>query len=293
MPRSDPALPGAQWRASFAGLAAAGLWGIADVTSKLVFLTGAGALTVATLRGVVAIIFMLVWMGLTPAAVALSRRDVAIALFLGVLFAGNVLGVYTALASLPVPIAILAYFIYPLLTGIAGAVLGLERLELRGGAVALVAFGGLALMIGASPTALDPLGLLAAFAGAAMRVAMLLLTRARLARADVRLTTWYSSLSSTVVLAALLLATHAWQPPVGTGGIAVFVLMAVTSAAGVAAMLASAARIGAFRTALLMNFEPVISTIGAMVVLGDTLTLTQYAGAAIMVTALCAFQLAR
>ena len=293
MSASGSALRGAQWRASGAGLAAAGLWGIADVTSKLVFLTGAGALTVATLRGVVAIVFMLVWMGATPAAVALSRRDVAIALFLGVLFAGNVLGVYTALANLPVPIAILAYFIYPLLTGLAGAVLGLERLDLRGGVVALVAFGGLALMIGASPTALNPFGLAAAFAGAAMRVAMLLLTRARLSRADVRLTTWYSSLSSTVVLAALLLLTHAWQPPNGMAGIAVFVLMAVASSGGVAAMLASAARIGAFRTALLMNFEPVISTIGAMVVLGDTLTLTQYAGAAIMVTALCAFQLAR
>ncbi len=293
MSASSPALPGVSWRASGAGLAAAALWGIADVTSKLVFLTGADPLTVATLRGGVSLGFMLVWMGLTPAAVALSRRDIAIALLLGVLFAANVLGVYNALANLPVPIAILAYFIYPLLTGLVGAALGLERLDLRGGVVALVAFGGLALMIGASPTALNPLGLAAAFVAAAMRVAMLLLTRAKLSRADVRLTTWYSSLSSTAVLAALLLLTRAWAPPVGVGGIEVFILMALASSAGMAAMLASAARIGAFRTALLMNFEPVISTIGAMVVLGDTLTLLQYLGAVIMVTALCVFQMAR
>ena len=53
-----------------------------------------------------------------------------------------------------VPIAILTYFVYPLLTGLASALTGLDRLTGRGVAAALAAFLGLGLMIGAHPAAL-------------------------------------------------------------------------------------------------------------------------------------------
>ena len=50
-----------------------------------------------------------------------------------------------------VPVAILTYFTYPLLTGLAAAAFGVERLGLAGVLAALAAFAGLALMIGAHP----------------------------------------------------------------------------------------------------------------------------------------------
>ena len=42
--------------------------------------------------------------------------------------------------------AVLTYFVYPLLTGIAAAATGLERLRWQGIACALAAFGGLAII---------------------------------------------------------------------------------------------------------------------------------------------------
>lgn len=284
---------GGGFAASSAGIAAATCWGTADVLAKLVFATGASALTVTTLRGVVSIVFMLVWLRVAPARAAMTGTSILVALGVGVLFAANIFGVYAALQALPVPIAILAYFIYPLLTAIVATLTGLERLSLRAWVAALVAFGGLALMIGASPAALAPFGLAAAFFAAAMRVAMLLVSRAKLAHVDSRLVTWYSSWSSTVVLAVALLVSQDWAPPTGGVGIIAFLAMALVSSAGAAALFASTARIGAFRTALLMNLEPVVSTLGSMVFLGETLTLVQYGGAAVMVGALWAFQLLR
>jgi drug/metabolite transporter (DMT)-like permease len=59
------------------------------------------------------------------------------------------------------------------------------------------------------------------------------------------------------------------------------------------ALFASTVRIGAFRTALVMNLEPVVSTLLSIVVLGEVLTPVQFAGGAIMLLALCAFQLRR
>jgi hypothetical protein len=69
-----------------------------------------------------------------------------------------------------VPIAILTYFVYPLLTGLAAAASGLERVTWRGGAAAVAAFLGLALMIGAHPTNLAAVGILAALGVAVCRV---------------------------------------------------------------------------------------------------------------------------
>jgi drug/metabolite transporter (DMT)-like permease len=55
----------------------------------------------------------------------------------------------------------------------------------------------------------------------------------------------------------------------------------------------SASRIGPFRTALIMNLEPLLTTLFSMLLLGETLTLIQGAGAGIMIVSLVAFQLMR
>ena len=96
-----------------------------------------------------------------------TPRTRAIALGLGVLFAAIVYGLFKAIDLITVPIAVLTYFIYPLLTGIGAAIFGVERLGWQGMLAALVAFFGLALTIGAYPQHLSIAGL--AFAvGAAL-----------------------------------------------------------------------------------------------------------------------------
>ena len=47
-----------------------------------------------------------------------------IALGIGLLFSVTMFGLLQSIALLPVSIAILAYFVYPLLTGLAGAATG-------------------------------------------------------------------------------------------------------------------------------------------------------------------------
>ncbi len=52
-------------------------------------------------------------------------------------------------------------------------------------------------------------------------------------------------------------------------------------------------RIGPFRTALLMNLEPLLATIGSALFLGEVITPLQAAGGTIMIAALVTFQLRR
>jgi drug/metabolite transporter (DMT)-like permease len=55
----------------------------------------------------------------------------------------------------------------------------------------------------------------------------------------------------------------------------------------------SANRVGPFRTALVMNLEPLLATVGSAILLGQVIAPVQALGGAIMLAALVAFQLRR
>src|SRR5262249_20898266 len=248
-------------------------------------------LTMSTARGVIGLIFLFIWLRVVQKPVPLTTRETWISLGLGLVFAGNVFLVFKAIEAIEVPVAILTYFVYPLLTGLAAAATGLEKLTWRGVVAAIIAFLGLALMIGAHPTGLAVGGILAALGGACCRVLLLLITRAAMQGADARMITWYSLVSSTALFALLALAMGDWQPPVTVSGWIALVVLGVAVTGGILGVFASTTRIGPFRTALFMNLEPPLTTIGSAIVLGELVTPLQALGGAVMIGALVAFQM--
>jgi probable blue pigment (indigoidine) exporter len=265
----------------------------ADVLIKVVLIDGAGVLTTSAVRAVLGVAFLFVWLKLVPPRGAFTARATWISLGLGVLFAGNVFLIFKAVEVVEVPIAILTYFVYPLLTGLAAAATRLEKITWRGAAAAVVAFLGLALMIGAHPTSLAAAGILAALGAAVCRVVILLLTRALLSGADPLRITWYSLLSSTAVFLLTMLAAGTWQPPATAAGWLALIVLSAAITTGLLGVFASTVRIGPFRTALFMNLEPPLTVIGSALLLGEVLTPLQVFGGAIMLGALVMFQLRR
>jgi drug/metabolite transporter (DMT)-like permease len=264
-----------------------------DILGKLTLNAGAGVLTLLTVRSFVGIAMMATWLTLAAKLPPLAPRARKLSWLLGILFTANIYLLFKAFEVVPVPIAILTFFTYPLLTGIAGAMTGLDRLSWRGAAAALAAFLGLALMLGAHPGGLALVGILAALASAGCRVVMLLITRAWLQDADARLITWHSLIASTVLFTLLLLTARQWQPPAGIDGWAALVGLAVVTTLGIMFVYMSTARIGPFRTALFMNLEPLLTAMGSAMFLGEILTPLQVAGGAVMLAALVLFQLKR
>ncbi len=275
------------------GIVAAAAFACADVLGKVVFAAGGDVLTLVSFRGVVGLACFAAWLRVGERRVAFSPRERFIALGLGLLFGITIYCLFEAIDRMDVPTAILAYFVYPLITGLVAAVTGLERLSWRGAAAAVVAFLGLGLTIGAHPGELALIGVAFSFVAAASRAAMLLLTRALLARSDARFITWYSLLSSTTVFVAISAATWTWHPPhTAVGWTALGVISPVTIVALLGVFI-SANRVGPFRTALVMNLEPLLATIASALLLGDVIAPVQALGGAIMLAALVAFQLRR
>jgi drug/metabolite transporter (DMT)-like permease len=280
-------------RALGPGIIAATSFGVGDAFAKVALAAGSDVLSLALSRGVVGIAILFCYLRIGVPALPATPRERFIALGLGVLFAAIVFGLFKAIQLITVQVAVLTYFIYPLLTGIAGAIFGVERLTWRGLLAAFVAFVGLAVMIGAYPHALSIAGLAFAVEAALCRTAFLLIARTALQKLDPRLTTWYSLLSSTAVFAVAAAATLDWQVPQTAYGWTAVLIVSVCTAVAVLTLYMSTVRIGPFRSALIMNLEPLLAALLSIPLLGEVMTPVQAAGGAIMLGALVAFQLRR
>jgi len=275
------------------GVVAASSFAISDAFAKVVFAAGGDVLTLALIRGVIGLAILFVYLRLGPAPKGETARTRVIALGLGLLFAAVVYGLFKAIALINVPVAVLTYFIYPLLTGIGGWMFGVERLSWQGALAAIVAFCGLAVMIGAYPQHLSGLGIALALGAALSRAVFLLVARGELQNADPRMTTWYSLVSSTAIFAIATLLTTNWHPPHGAVGWFSVLLVSVAKASGILMLYVSTNRIGPFRTALIMNLEPLLASLISIPLLGEFITPVQALGGVIMLGALVAFQLWR
>jgi drug/metabolite transporter (DMT)-like permease len=273
-------------------LAGASSFACADVLSKIALRDGSDVLTTVAFRGVVGVVLLYLWLRVMRRK-PLATRARWIGLGLGILFAGNVYWLVVAIDRVGVPVAILTYFVYPLLTGIAGAATGIDRLSWRGAVTALIAFVGLGLMIGAHPGHLAIIGIVAALGAACCRVVTLLITRSMLSGEDARQITWYSLASSTVIFVVWSLVEWHWVPPqTGVGWVA-FVLLGITTMTGLLGVFASTMNIGPFHTALFMNLEPLLATVASALFLGEIIAPLQAVGGAMMIAALVVFQLRR
>jgi drug/metabolite transporter (DMT)-like permease len=148
-------------------------------------------------------------------------------------------------------------------------------------------------MIGAHPAGLALGGIAYALGAAFCRTGVLIVTRAFLVGADARLTTWYSVIAQTVIFVGLSAATGTWHPPQTDAGWVALIAMSVATTAGILFIFVSTLRIGPFRTALVMNLEPLIAMVLSALALGDVITPLQALGSGIMLAALVAFQLLR
>jgi probable blue pigment (indigoidine) exporter len=272
------------------GIAAAIALGVSDVLAKIIIAAHCDVLTMLSFRSAVGLVFMTIWLRWGPKPQADSRVR-WISLAVGVLFAALIFCLFKAIEANDVPTAVLSYFVYPLLTGLVASAVGLEPLRWQGAACALAAFLGLAIMIGAHPAGLVLAGVAYAIGAACCRTGVLVVTRAYLFGADARLTTWYSVLAQLVVFLIVSMVTRTWHPPQTDGGWVALIAMSFATTAGILLVFVSTIRVGAFRTALIMNLEPLTAMVLSGAALGEVISPIQAAGSAVMLAALVAFQL--
>ena len=247
-------------------------------------------LTAASVRSVLATVLLaalLRWRG--TAIVPLPRRFRA-ACVLGLLIAVQTVGIQTSVALMPVTMALLVFYTYPFLTGVAAAALGDERFSLRLAASLAAAFGGLALVLGVGQAPPNVLGVAAGLVASAAFTAALVLTPRVAPDLSAPLRTFFMMATAAVLFAAAAASSGRFELPADTAARFGLAGLAVFYSVGIIGLFLLLPRLGPAQTAVVLNLEPVIVAAVAWLALGEALTPLQGLGAAVVVGAVMLYQ---
>lgn len=263
---------------------------VGPIGARLAYEDGSATLTVVALRGVVAGLLMALLLLLLRQDFRLDRRAWPWTMACGTLQGIAVYGFLGAVALVPVGVAVLVFFMHPLLLAGFAHWRGTERLTARKGVLIAVTFLGLALVLGPESGGLDPSGVaLAALSAVAISGMILCIGRAQRHASSTQVNL-YATATSTLGLGAIATILAAWAPPLGATGWFGILLAGLGVGLGLLGFFAALRHLGVVRATVLSSVEPLFSILLAAAILGQGLRPEQWAGALLIVGALALFE---
>ncbi len=263
---------------------------LAPASAKLAFDGGSNALTIVAIRSAAGAVLMLLLVQWAHGSPRLGRSGVLWSLAAGAFYGVTIYCFIASLAYTTVSVAILIFFLHPLIIALAESVLGAEPISLRKLALAAAVLVALTIAIDPSGEDIDPIGAAFALASAVTMSGMVLLSARASRHASSMQISLVVNLLSALVFAGLATLSGTWVLPLGTTG---WLGIAGTSAAlalGLLLFFASLRVIGAVRATMLTNIEPLLSIVVAGILLGERLSMVQWIGAIGVVAGLVLFE---
>ena len=264
--------------------------GSGHVAARLAFASGVNVMTAATVRSVCAGLLLLAWLVARREPVLPLPPTFRSTMLLGVLIAAQTLCIQTAVALMPVALAILVFYTYPFLTGVAASLLGDERFTPRLAAALFTVFVGLALVLGVEPQPVSPWGVLAALGAAVSFAAAVVLTPRLAPGLGAPLRTFYMLATTAAIFVAASAASQAFRLPATDAGWIGLAGLTLGYTFGIIGLFLVLPRMGPVQTAFVLNLEPVAVAGIAWLALGEALTALQIAGAIAVVATVMLFQ---
>lgn len=246
---------------------------------------GLGATTVLSIRfglgglflaGLVLVSGRSLWPAPGERLAAALLGTVGYALEASLFFAGLERGTAAAVTVL--------FYAYPVVVAVAEVALGWARMTLRVGlALAAGVVGTAVVILAGAEVSVSGAGILFALGAAGSFACYLLFTDRMLTKTETMVRAAWVSGGAGVGLVVRGLATGGFDSPAGFWPR--LVLIAVANAAAFAFLFAALARIGATRSSVVLNVEPVGAVVFGALFLGELLGPWQLAGAALVVAA--------
>jgi drug/metabolite transporter (DMT)-like permease len=267
-------------------LAAAAGFALANTSASVAYQGGSNPLTVAAIRFLVPTAALIIWLRLSNVSLALPWRDAIAAAFLGVVTALYTWALLRSFSSIPFALAVLIFYLFPLMAAVIVAGFGWEKFSWKTGAAIVVALAGLALALDVRGGSLNVEGVALALS-AALGLAIVVAVSSRIFRkGDARPLTLYMAAAASVVLLTLCAVSGDFALPHTTPGWIGFVAAASLYGFAMIAFFIAITMIGPVRTSLLSYADALISAALGVVVLGQALTMFQIAGIALVIFAL-------
>jgi len=250
---------------------------------------GATPLSVITTRITFTVFALLVLIRATGSSLSLPPRERAIALALGFVLGVQSYCHYEAIGLLPVAIAILVFYLFPLLVGVISHITGDERMSPALGIALVIAAFGLFLALDVTGGGLNMTGIMLAL-GAATTFSVVVVINASLIRRTGRSlpVTFHMNLTASAAFIVVCAVLGEFPLPDSQEGWIAFTAVPVFYSIGMICFFVAVGAMGAVWASLLMNLEPVAAIILGFTLLGQVLTPLQLLGAGLVVGAIIA-----
>ena len=267
-------------------LAAAAGFALANTSASVAYHGGSNPLTVAATRFLVPTAALIVWLRVSGLSLALPRRDAWAAICLGVVTALYTWALLRSFSSIPFALAVLIFYLFPLMAAIMVAGFGWEKFSWKTGAAIVLALAGLALALDVRGGNLNTEGVALALLAAAGLAVVVAVSSRVFGKGDARPLTLYMAATASVVLFIFCAVSGDFALPHTASGWIGFGAAAALYAFAMIAFFIAITMIGPVRASLLSYADAVISAGLGVIVLGQALTLVQIAGIAVVILAL-------
>ena len=264
---------------------------LAPIGAKLAYIGGSEPVTLIGLRFLLNVIVVLAMVVLGRHPYMLPIRVLGVSLLLGILLAVEGISYLAAIQFIPISLAVVIVFTFPLQIGLLSALIGQERLDLARGTSLVFAFIGVTLAVGVAAGSVDWRGVaLAATTGSLIAVTAVSTSRLMNDHDPVTLTLFMTLGAAVSSMLAVLMWRGLVWPVTSTGWLGM-TLAVVAFAAAITLYFLGLARIGAVRAAIIGNLEPVLAITAAIIVLAERPTFVQLLGCAITIGAIFALHI--
>lgn len=261
-----------------------------NVFAVLSYEAGTTPLTLITGRMLFTLIALSLIMKLTGLAIPLQRRERYAALGLGLLNGLMAYSLMSAFNHLAVGLAVLVFYLYPVLTGMGAWLTGQEKINTGLILGLLGGFVGLALALDFTDDAANAFGIALAGLAALMMAAVALLSARVLKTDNVRSVTVHMHISAAVLFIMISLVVGDLSLPQTATGWMAYAAVPVFYTIAITAFFTGIAIVGAVCASLVMNLEPVVSIVLGFLLLGQVLSHQQLLGAFIVISAVTAIK---
>ena len=210
---------------------------------------------------------------------------------IGVLFCGELYGLLSSIRYIPVGLAMLIMYTYPLMIAVAGWLTGAEPFTLDRLFAILAAFAGLALALHAPEAEIDWRGVAWAVFTAASFSAVLIASERTMRGVDRRILMLYLTGTAAVIVGVVSATLVSLEWPRTDPG---WTLLAVSTGLYVLAstlLFLAVKMIGPFRTAIIDNSAPIWAIALAALLLGQRMSAVQLFGGALVIGAVLLVQI--
>lgn len=257
-------------------------FGCVTTFARITYEQGSNSLTVGIFRSVFGIALCLLLILVQSKKPALSKSKLSGIMLVSLCTSGIALGYLGAVQFIPVGLAAIIFFTWPILLLVYLSIRQPGIISAKLLSSFSLAFIGLCLVIGPVFTNLNLVGISLALLAAFSAAGVFVTSQHYFKSLDLIVAAFWVNIFTLVIICVITFLSHQFQMPNTRLGYLTMLLASGGYACGLLTMFIAIQHIGAARSALYFNLEPVIATIAAMLLLGEFLTTIQLTGFAII-----------